>query len=290
MRGTLFGVAAYLVWGGLPIFWKQLQTFNPGEIVAIRVVGSFIVNIIFMILFVKPGGIQWKNLSGRDLVTFSLSGFIMIIIWVLFIWAITNGFVLASSLGYFLAPLVFVAAGALLDKESLSPEKKWAALLGLCGVVPLLFTADWRCGSIALALAVLIVSYSAVRKYSRAPALTGLCIETGVFVLPAAFFLAHNTSWADTTLSTEGGILLVSLVGPATLLPLLLFACCLQTTPLSTIGFLQYISPSLHFIIAVFLYGENFSSTMVISFTLIWSGIALLLKGPLTHLLTTQRV
>lgn len=284
MNGTISGIAAYLVWGGLPIFWKQLQAFDPGEIVAIRVVGSFLFNLLFILLFVRSARVQWKHLTSRDLVIFSLSGLIMIAIWVLFIWAITNGLVLASSLGYFLAPLVFVAAGALLDKESLSLEKKWAALMGLCGVVPLLFTTDWRCGSIALALALLIVAYSAVRKQAKAPALIGLSVETGVFALPAIYFLTRNTSWATTALHTKGGILLIGLVGPATLLPLLLFAWCLRSTPLSTIGFLQYISPSLHFIIAVFLYGEDFSSTMILSFMLIWSGIALLLRSSLAPL------
>lgn len=272
--GLLYGLTAYLIWGCFPLYFKAFGSIPPFQIVSHRIVWSL---VFLLLLSFSPG--RWhditKALTDRRSLLILLSTAILIATnWLVFIIAIGHDQVLQSSLGYFITPFVSVLLGRIFLKEHLRRLQLIALLLAALGVIAL--TVSY--GSIpwtALILAATFGSYGLLRKIVSTDALAGLTVETIVLAPLAGLFLFNAAGQGDGVFPADSikiNLLLMS-SGVATAVPLLLFAAAARRLKLATIGFLQYITPTMHFILAVAVYNEPFSSSHLASFLCIWAGL-----------------
>lgn len=273
--GLRYAIIAYTLWGLFPLYFKTLQSIPPIEILAHRVVWSL--GFLAALLAWRR---QWRWLpellgQPRVLGGFAASALLLSSNWFLYIWAVNNGHVLDASLGYFINPLFNVALGFFLLRERLRPGQ-WAAIaLACCGVLWLTVQGGhppW----VALLLAGTWAFYGLLRKTAALGALEGLSLETLLLFPLALAYLAvltlsgHNHFAAAGTLTQS----LVVAAGPITAIPLLLFATGARRLPLSVLGLMQYISPSLQLMLGVWLYHEPFGGERVTGFALIWGALA----------------
>ena len=272
--GLLYGLGAYLMWGFLPIYFKALAAVGPTEIVAHRIVWS----LFFLAALV---GI-WKRwpavraaLGSRVLLTLVVTAALIGINWLVWIWAVTNGHVLEGSLGYYLNPLVNVLLGVVLLGERLTPARTFAVLLAAAGVAVLAFGAGdglW----ISLTLAASFALYGYVRKVAPVEAIEGLAIETAILTpLALGWILWLEATGAGSLGANPLTTLLLVLAGAVTAIPLLLFTAAAKRLPYSTLGFLQYIAPSIQFLLAVLVYGERLTTAHLICFGAIWTALVI---------------
>jgi chloramphenicol-sensitive protein RarD len=273
--GLWFGLGAYGLWGVLPIYFKALANIGPVDIVAHRVVWS--VPFLFLLLFLVGGlgevrqAIRRPRTIGFLAVTAALIG----INWLLYVYAVTSGHILAGSLGYYLNPLVNVLMGRILLKERLS-ALQWAAVaIAAAGVSGLAFQALGQLW-ISLTLAVTFATYGLLRKIAPVEATSGLAIETGLLLPLAIAWLGWQLidgQFAFGTTDAETGLLLFA--GVATTVPLILFTAAARRLRYSTLGMFQFIAPTLQFLLAVFVYGEAFTRWHAVAFGSIWLALAL---------------
>lgn len=274
-KGVAFGLSAYLTWGFLPVYFKLLGDVAPTEVVAQRIVWS-----VALLAVLIASARRWPQLAAalrnpRALKILILSALLIAANWLVYIWAISAKHVLETSLGYFLNPLVNVVMGVFLLKERLTRAQGLAVGLAAAGVVVLAVGAAaglW----ISLALALSFATYGLLRKIAPVDSLEGLTIET-VLLLPLAlgylgWMWRNGTISFGTELDTSA---LLALGGVVTAVPLLLFAAGARRLPYSTLGLLQYIAPTIQFLLAVLAYGEPLTTAHVICFVLIWSGLAI---------------
>lgn len=274
--GLLFGVGAYLCWGLLPLYFKLVAMVPSTEIVAHRIVWSLLFLAALATLWRRWPAIRAALGTSRVMMTLTLTALLIGGNWLIYIYSIVSGHVIESSLGYYLNPLINVLLGVLLLKEKLSRLQVAATLLAAAGVTVLAFGAGtglW----ISFALAGTFAMYGFLRKIAPVDALEGLSIET-LILTPVAL------GWLIWVQQHGGGGLLANGPGIATLLvlggvitavPLLLFTAAARRLPYSTMGFLQYISPTLQFLTAVLAFGEHLTTAHMICFALIWSALAL---------------
>lgn len=275
-QGVLFGLLAYLIWGSFPVFFKALHGATPLEIVSHRIFWSFIFLLILLGGQRRLGSILATLRDRSTLLTLCGSTLLIAINWLVFLYAIQRGEVLQSSLGYFITPLISVLLGFLFLRERLTRWQQLSVLLALLGVLNLAFyhgQFPW----IALVLAASFGLYGLLRKLAKVEAMVGLTVET---LLLAPFALGYilylgNLQQGNFLVGSLRLDLLLPLSGVATAIPLLLFVGAARRLQLATIGFLQYITPSLHFALAVVLYREPFSQGHLISFLFIWAGLAI---------------
>ncbi|MCO4322511.1 EamA family transporter RarD [Aliidiomarina quisquiliarum] len=275
-QGVFFAAAAYSMWGIAPIYFKAVSQVPALEILAHRVFWSF--GLVFLLLVVSK---KIKQISAafkepKKLALLGLAAMFIACNWFLFIWATTNGFILDASLGYFINPLLNVAIGMLVFGERLRKLQWVAVLLVLAGVLLQLFTfgsIPW----IALVLAGSFATYGALRKKLPFDSLTGLWLEVALMlpVMLVYFFFFAQSSASNMLLNTWQLNLLLILAGVVTTLPLLCFTAAAQRLRYSTLGFFQYIGPSLMFILAVFIYDEPLQLERLLTFAIIWSALAL---------------
>ncbi len=274
--GTIYTVAAFVMWGFLPVYWKQLYHVSADEIVLHRVVWSCLIVMIFVfssgrkkvfINILKSPRLRVIVLAAS--VTISLN-------WLTYVFAVNAGHIVEASLGYFINPLVSIFLGMVVLKERLS-RMQIAALLLACAAVLYQTVSFGRFPWIAFFLAFSFGFYGLIKKMGGMDSMTALGMET-LFLLPIAlpvlFLRAWDGSGALGNISGETDLLLIS-SGLITAVPLLCFASGAKRIPLSSVGFIQYIGPTLMLIIGVTVYGESFTSTHGVSFSLIW--IALIL-------------
>lgn len=272
--GLALGFSAYLLWGFFPIFFKALVEVSPPEILAHRIIWS----TLFLVLLIS-GRKQWQVLAAilknrRDLLRLLLTAVLISTNWLVFIIAVEAGYVLQASLGYFITPLVNVLLGRLLLGERLRFWQKTSVCLVTVGVLCQVFVVGqfpW----IALVLASTFGLYGLMRKTASFDSLTGLTGETLVITPIALAYLAWlafdgNMVFMHEALRLD---LLLPASGIVTAIPLLLFAAATRRLRLATIGFLQYITPTLHFLLAVLLYKEPFTAAHMLSFALIWAAL-----------------
>jgi chloramphenicol-sensitive protein RarD len=275
-RGVLCGLTAYLVWGFFPLFFKMLSHVPPLEVVAHRIVWS----MLFLAVLVTATG-RWGEIGSalRVAKTFSTLCATTVLIavnWLVFIYAVGHGEVLQSSLGYFINPLVNVFLGYVLLGERLQRWQTVSLVLAMTGVV-LPAVRYGQVPWIALVLAVSFGLYGLLRKTVAVDSLVGLSIET-FLAGPVALLFLVKLGFAGQGAFLAGSLhdnLILPLTGLVTAVPLLLFTAAARRLRLVTMGFLQYITPSLHFLLAVWVYGERFTATHLFSFLCIWSGLAL---------------
>ena len=270
-KGVLYGIGAYILWGFFPIYWKWLQAVPAIQIISHRIIWSFV--LLALILFVTR---QWRSFrsaafSRRVVLIYLASAILLSINWLTYVWAVNAGFVIETSLGYFINPLLSVLLGVLFLREKLRPWQ-WVPIgLAAIGVIYVAFSYGqfpW----IALTLAVSFGLYGLVKKMAPLGSLYGLTLETGLLCLPAVIFLLVMEGQGQGAFLHSPSVsnLLMIGAGLVTTVPLLMFSSAAQRIPLSMVGILQYITPTLQFILGVFVYHEPFNLSLLIGFSIVW--------------------
>jgi chloramphenicol-sensitive protein RarD len=274
-RGYLFGIAAYGLWGVLPIYFKAIAAVAAVDIVAHRVLWSL--PFLTLLLFFGTG---WSDVRQaiRRRGTLLLLLFTAVLIatnWLLYVYAVTSGHILAGSLGYYLNPLVNVVLGRVILKERLS-WLQWAAVaIAAAGILALIGGALDQLW-ISLTLAATFATYGLLRKIVDVEPVAGLAIETALwFPIALAWLAWRYAAGAPSFGSTQSENALLLLAGVVSTIPLLLFTGAARRLPYSTLGMLQFIAPTLQFLLAVLLYGEPFTRAHAIAFGAIWTALAM---------------
>jgi chloramphenicol-sensitive protein RarD len=275
LNGLPEAVGAYTIWGFMPLFFKQLQGISPVEIVAHRVMWSVL--LVLAILWARRSLHEFRTaITDPRTRRFMLASTTLIAgNWLIYIWAITNQHILAGSLGYYINPLINVALGVVFFSERMNRTQLIAIALAAAGVMVLAsesLASIW----ISLSLAGSFGLYGMVRKMAPVGSLPGLACET-VLMLPFAIGYALWAHLYDPTpgfgYSAYTDAFLIA-GGAITTIPLLLFASAARKMPLSTLGFIQFIGPTIQFMLGVFVYDEPFTRAHAICFALIWSAVA----------------
>jgi chloramphenicol-sensitive protein RarD len=275
-KGLLYAGSAFLFWGLSPLFWKLLTAVPPGRVVAHRVVWSTLFLALLLLAGRRWGEVRRVLRSRTAVLMLGATTLLIGANWLIFIWAVAAGRVLDASLGYFVTPLVSVFLGVVFLREALSHSRVVALTLAAVGV-GILALRFGQVPWVALALALSFGLYGLLRKVVQADAEVGLLIETALL---APFCLAYLllASGGEALPRGATGWLLVA-CGPVTTLPLLWFTHGARRLPLSTVGFLQYLSPSLQFLLAVALFREPFTLWHLGAFVFIWAGLAVFTAG-----------
>lgn len=274
--GLLLGLGAYLLWGVMPLYFKALAHVPPTEIVAHRILWSLIFLGALATIWRRWPAIRAAFGSSRVVMTLVVTSMLIAVNWLTYIYAVVSGHVLEGSLGYYLNPLVNVLLGVVLLKERLSRPQIAAAVLAGAGVAVLAAGAGsglW----ISLTLASSFGLYGFLRKVAPVDSLEGLSIETAILAPLALGWVLWLQQQGDGHFGNLGLTtdLLLALGGAVTAIPLLLFTAAARRLPYSTLGFLQYIAPSLQFLLAVLAFGEPLTTAHVICFTAIWTALAI---------------
>lgn len=285
--GLIYGLAAYAAWGVFPIYFKTvsgLHTHDPsltrpissGELLAHRIVWAIPV-LVALIAYKR----RWSEVgailrSPRTIGTLAITSTLVGSNWLMYIWAVTNGHIVEASLGYFINPLVAVAFGVVFFKDRLTRLQVVGLVIACAGVL-YLTVAQGRPPWISLGLAVSFAVYTLLRKRTTARPIPGLLIETCVLLPVAAGYLALLGVRGEATFFSGSwrADLLLFLAGGVTIVPLVWFVEAAKRLTMSTMGFLQYISPSGQFLIGVLMYGEAFTLERAVAFAAIWTALAL---------------
>jgi chloramphenicol-sensitive protein RarD len=273
--GLAYGFAAYGSWGILPFYFKAVQAAPPLELLSHRVVWA---QLILLALTLRSGlGPELRQAlrPGKTLLLVCAGTALIAGNWLLYIWAITGGHILEASLGYYINPLVNILLGVMVFGERLARPVQFAVLVAAAGVAYLTLQSGqppW----LALSLAISFALYGLVRKLLPLGALVGLTVETGLLLPLAIAYLAWAAQAGRLVFHTQGlGFdFLLLMAGPVSAVPLLFFTGAARRLPFSTLGFLQYLSPSIQFLIAVGVYGEPFSAARGVAFACIWTALA----------------
>lgn len=273
--GILYGVAAYAWWGFAAIYFKAVRSVAPLEILAHRITWSVIILGALLLILGRRAAIIRVLRNRRAMLLLGASTCLIAVNWYTFIWAITRNHMLDASLGYFINPLVSVIFGFVFFRERLRPLETFSVFLAGVAVVWLTVAAGvvpW----VALVLAVSFALYGLVRKLAAVPSMEGLAIETAFLVPFALGWLIWLASQDRLAFGSSLQIdLLLAAAGPVTAVPLVWFASAVQRLRLATVGLLQYIAPSLQFVLAVAVYHEPFGGVRMIAFALIWIAVAI---------------
>ena len=268
--GILYALGTYILWGLFPVYWKQLQHISATQLIGHRIVWAFMM-LMLVIISTRQWGRFRAKLNASTLKAHGVASLLLSVNWLTYVWSVNNGYIIESSLGYFINPLFSVLLGMIFFKEKLRPMQ-WIPLgLATLGVLYLTFIYG-RLPWIALTLAFSFGFYGVLKKKSTLGSLYGLTLETGIMFLPALAYLVYEVNRGQGVflqLDSTTNLLLIG-AGAVTAIPLLLFAKAAQRIPLTTIGLLQYIAPTGQFLIGVLLYKEEFTSSQAIGFGIIW--------------------
>jgi chloramphenicol-sensitive protein RarD len=276
-KGILYGIGAYVIWGFFPIYWKLLHQVPAIQLIGHRIIWSFLL-LIVIILFTK----QWKEfratLDVKILRLYTIAAILIGINWLIYVWAVNADFIVETSLGYFINPLISVLLGVIIFKERLRAAQWIPVILAALGVAYLTFVYG-RLPYIALSLAFSFGLYGLVKKLSPLGSLYGLTIETGILFIPALGYLIFaeiNNTGAFLHTGATSDLLMVG-AGLVTTVPLLMFASAVRSIPLWVAGLLQYITPTIQFLIGILIYKEPFSHHQFIGFGLVWLALIIFL-------------
>jgi chloramphenicol-sensitive protein RarD len=283
-RGTLYGAGAYLLWGLFPLYWPLLRPSTAVEVLAHRVLWSLGVVVLLLALRRRLGALARLARDRRRLWRLALAAVAIAVNWGTYIYGVSSGQVVETSLGYFVNPLVTVLLGVLVLGERLR-RVQWAAF-GLAALAVLVLTVEnGRPPWIALVLAFSFGSYALLKKTADVGAVEGLGVETLVLLVPAGAYVAWLGASGAGTFAAEGAghATLLALSGPVTAVPLLLFGAAASRVPLTTLGLLQYLAPTLQFLIGVAVYGEPMPVAKLLGFGLVWVALAVFTSESLRH-------
>jgi chloramphenicol-sensitive protein RarD len=269
--GPIAAFGAYVLWGLLPLFWKQIAAVPAIETLCHRAIWAALLLVILLTVSDKSGWLQGLFSQPGIILTFVATSALLALNWFTYIWAVNHSFIVEASLGYFINPLFNVLLGVLFLKERLRSVQWLAILMAASGV--LYMTVNYgRFPWVALTLAMTFGFYALLRKTARLKSLQGLTAEMLVMLVPALTYLfylesGNRSAFGHTGLTTD---LLLAATGIATAVPLLLFAYGARRVRLSTLGILQYVAPTLQFLLGVLVYQEDFPRARAIGFAVIW--------------------
>lgn len=286
-RGIGFGIASYTLWGFFPIYWKFLKGVTALEILSHRFLWAF---VFYLGIYLLPGALprgRWRRVDGRVLALSALAVVCLAINWGVYIYGVNSNRVIETSLAYFLNPLLTVAVGVVFFKDPFTWPLRIAITLAAVGVLILSSLAPefpW----IAISLALSFCVYGVVKKIIGVDARLGSLIEGAIGFLPALAFAFYFRGQSTFTLTSAQWALLVG-AGAVTGLPLFLFSLAALELPVSLMGMLQFIAPTLQFLCGVLIYGEELGTVRCWAFILIWAGIGFYLSDRMARLGSAYR-
>lgn len=287
--GWICGLSAYLLWGVLPIYWKQLHKVDAMEILANR----FIWSLLFVFILIVATG-KWKEFLQETKAVFSttktsinmiLAAIMIALNWGIFIWAVEDGRIIETSMGYYINPLMNVSLGMVFLKERLNKLEWIAVILATMGIAYMVLQLGYL-PWVSIAVPLTFAIYGLLKKKIMVSPFTSVLLET-VLISPLAIaFLFKLWLNGNNAVQVQDNITLYYLLGAGvvTATPLLLFTGCAKRLPLSMVGFLQYLAPSISLLIGVFIYGEAFTNTHVVTFGCIWTGLSFFIVSQLRKL------
>jgi len=279
-KGVIHAGFSYLLWGLLPIYWKLLDHVNAKEILASRVVWSFFFMVVILLL-TKKWGLFLRTIKGfaknkKQMAALTIASLLISVNWFIYIWAVNSGHMIEASLGYYINPLISILLGMIVLKEKLTVYQYASFVLAAIGVL-IISISHGQFPWIAIVLALSFGLYGLAKKLINVDSTVGLTLETLV-ITPIAviyigfLFISGTNDFLNAGIQTD--MLLIG-AGVATAVPLLYFAKGAQKIPLSLLGFLQYIAPTLTLLLGVFVYHEHFSKIQLLSFMFIWSALTI---------------
>jgi len=274
-KGVWYALGAFITWGLFPIYWKLLAGVPALQLLGHRIVWSFLL-LIGIILAGRQIILLRDKLTRRILLIYSVAAVLIAINWLMYVWAVGAGYIVETSLGYFINPLLSVLLGVLFLGERLRPFQWLPIGLAAAGVLYLTLaygSLPW----IALTLAITFGFYGLVKKMAPLGSLHGLTLETGILFVPALGFLLYSEFTGKGAFLHASPLIDVMLVGAGlvTVAPLLLFASAVQRIPLTTLGVLQYVNPTMQFLLGVVIFKEPFDQHRLIGFCAVWAGLIL---------------
>ena len=273
-KGFILALATFIMWGVFPVFFKFIQGISATEVLAHRIIWSSVILFIVLIVTKKLTSLKRIAKIKKVILTLAITGILIASNWGIFIYAINQNEILATSLGYFINPLFFILLGAIILKEELS----WALKLSIFIVFIAIGIQIYALGKlpfISIMLPLSFALYGLLRKRLGVRTFEGLFIETMILSPFALIYLIYLSLVSNSEFGLNFNGIMLFLSGFITILPLLTFNASTKYLKLSTIGFLQYISPTLSMLIAVFVYNETLDLYKIISFVLIWISLAI---------------
>ena len=270
-KGILYGIGAYALWGFFPIYWKFLHDVSALQVIGHRIGWSFVMLLIYIVFRGQWEAFRTSGMNWRTLGIYSIAAVLLGINWLVYVWGVNAGFIVETSLGYFINPLLSVFLGVVFLRERLRPMQWVPVGIATIGVAYLTFVYG-RLPWIALTLALSFGFYGLVKKLSPLGSLYGLTLETGILFPVAIIYLSILGFNGSGAFFHEGAFIDILLIGAGlvTTIPLLMFASAAKQIPLSIVGLLQYIAPTIQFLIGVFLYKEPFDQAHFIGFAIVW--------------------
>lgn len=270
-KGILYGIGAYTLWGFLPIYWKLLHTVPALQVIGHRISWSFLLLAVYILIIGEWKKFQAAALRWKTIGIYAVAAILLSFNWLIYVWGVNAGFIVETSLGYFINPLISVLLGVIFLRERLRPIQWIPVGLAVIGVGYLTF-AYGRLPWIAISLALTFGFYGFVKKLSPLGSLYGLTLETGIVFPLAVLYLAILEFNGSAAFLHDGMDVDVFIIGAGlvTTIPLLLFASAARQIPLTVVGLLQYIAPTFQFLIGVFLYEEPFDFTRFTGFAMVW--------------------
>ncbi|WP_299510197.1 EamA family transporter RarD [uncultured Rummeliibacillus sp.] len=294
-KGILASIGAYFLWGLFPIYWKVIEHVSSEEILASRVIWSFVLTLIFVVLLkqrkvlVSDFKALWHN--QRSFWLLFIAAYLVSINWFIYIWTVNHNHIVQTSLGYYMNPIISILLGIIFLKERLSKYQIVAFLFAIIGVL-ILFVSYGQIPWVAIGLALSFGIYGLLKKQIVLDATRGLVIET-MFILPVALmyyiylYFQGNMSFLHVDLKTN--LFLIG-TGIVTAIPLILFATGAQNIPLYLVGFIQYISPTMTLILGVVVYHESFGGTELVSFSFIWLALMIFSISTIVEVKKSHRI
>ncbi|MBD2840150.1 EamA family transporter RarD [Pseudomonas sp. JM0905a] len=275
-RGYILGLSAYIIWGLFPLYFKAIQSVPALEIIVHRAIWSALFGAALLLVWKHPGWFRELRENPKRFSVLAASGMLIAANWLVYVWAVNNGRMLEASLGYYINPLVNVLLGMLILGERLRRLQWLAVLLAAVGVAQQI----WQVGAlpwVSLTLALTFGFYGLIRKQAPVAALPGLVVETWLLLPLAVGWLLLNPTAASAQASfwSSPEALWLMAAGPITLVPLVCFNAAARNLPYTTLGFLQYLAPTLVMLQAIFLFDEHFDPSKLLAFSFIWAGLAI---------------
>ena len=285
-QGIFFGLAAYVLWGILPVYWKALELVSPFEILSSRFMWSCVFVFLLIIfqkkwpLFAKEVKLVFSNVkTGAAMVA---AGITISFNWGTFIWAVNNGHIVEKSMGYYINPLVSILFAVVFLRERLDKMQLAAITCAFIGVASMVYSFG-KIPWVPLTLAFTFALYGLVKKILPVSALTSIMLET-LLITPLALVYEYSLWQQGVSFYASGNLQVIMMLtgaGVVTAIPLLLFTAGARLLPLKIIGFLQYISPTLTLLIGVFVYNEAFTASHLLAFGWIWAALLLFIVSQL---------
>ncbi|MFM2235550.1 MAG: hypothetical protein RL296_1209 [Actinomycetota bacterium] len=279
-------LSVYFIWGALTLYWKELHGFDPFELIGWRVTSSVVVLTVVMLANRRLVPLLHSLRNPQLLLRIALASVLLTINWATYVWAVVNDHVIETALGYFIAPILTIVVGVFVLHEKLRGIQRVAVSFAVGGIA-VLTVAYGRVPWIALIIATSWTFYAYLKKKVPLAPLESLTAEVIVLAAPAFIFLCATWNNGDSVQNTANSVewIFVAFTGVITAVPLLMFASASQRTPLTILGPMQYIVPTMNFLIGWLMFNETLTSSKVAGFSLIWVCLALVL----TDLFRTQR-